>query len=98
MFIQQEKSPKSSSSGGAKRAPNKDETEMMNLTAEQSKDNRNWDTDASDSSKDASSEHDVFHGSCWKRDRRIQPVGHIPRLPHETSEPLKKTLTQKKRN
>merc|ERR550519_1557151 len=60
------------------------------------KDDRNWDTDASESSQEASSDHEVFHESCWKRDRRIQPVGHIPRLPHDISDPLREKLTEKK--
>jgi len=69
-------------------------TLMTNLEFEE--DERNWETDASDSSQNASSDHEIFIESCWKRDRRLLPVGHIPRLNHESTAVLHDKLTEKK--
>jgi len=44
----------------------------------------------------ASSDNETFHESCWKRDRRLHPVSHIPRLDHHQAETLHEVLTQRK--
>lgn len=53
-------------------------------------------TGGHDSDNEASSDKETFHESCWKRDRRLHPVSHIPRLPDERAEILHERLTEKK--
>jgi len=52
-------------------------------------------SEASDSEHDASSDKEDYHESCWKRDGRLQPVQHIPRLPTQASEKLHNILANK---
>merc|ERR1719464_1512206 len=53
-------------------------------------------SDASDSENSASAEHEGYHESCWKRDGRLKPVHHIPRVVSEKSDKLHSILTDKK--
>lgn len=50
----------------------------------------------SDSEHEASSEHEAFHPSVWKRDVRITKVQHIPRLPHSQADKMHEILVAKK--
>jgi len=52
-------------------------------------------SDASESENDASSDKEEYHESCWKRDGRLRPVSHIPRIPAPQSEELHRLLTKK---
>jgi len=52
-------------------------------------------SDASDSEHDASSDKEEYHESCWKRDGRLRPVHHIPRIPAPQSDELHRLLTKK---
>jgi len=52
-------------------------------------------SDASDSENSASADHTGYHESCWKRDGRLRPVHHIPRIVTEKSDKLHAILIDK---